>query len=104
MSPADAAIEADRAWFEAHPHRRHRVRPYAPGEGLPELPDPVAPPGWKWRVIVRQTHPGVRARLSFCSDSDPAPGERAAARLFELVLGGRLNSPATTPPSNWNAQ
>jgi hypothetical protein len=95
LSTADAATEADRLWFAQHPHRQHRIRLYQPGEGLPELPDPSAPPGLRWFVIVRRTTTGAHLRLSFCSDAEPAPGERAAARLFELVLAGRLS--VTTP-------
>jgi hypothetical protein len=93
-SPApaiDAASEDDRLWFEAHPHRQYRIRPYRPGEGPPDYQTPEPRLGWRWFVVVRQLRPGVRMRLSFQAEGQPATGEHAASRMFELVLGGGLS-------------
>ncbi|WP_043367504.1 hypothetical protein [Belnapia sp. F-4-1] len=82
----EAASEDDRLWFEAHPHRQHRIRPYKPGEGLPGHPDPAPLPGHGLFVAVRQVQPGMRVRLSFYAEGEPATGEYAASRRVTLLL------------------
>jgi len=82
----EAASEDDRLWFEAHPHRQHRIRPYMPGEGPPGHPDPVPRPGHGLFVAVRQVKPGIRMRLSFDAEGEPATGEYAASRRVALLL------------------
>jgi hypothetical protein len=77
----DQASEEDRVWFEAHPTRSHRVRPFIPGE-TPEA-DPIPPT----HVAVRQVKPGIRVRLPLWLEGEPGPGEFAARRLFELAMG-----------------
>jgi hypothetical protein len=87
----DAASEDDRLWFEAHPRRQHRIRPYRPGEGPPDHQMPEPRLGWRWFVVVRQIRAGVRMRLSFQAEGQPATGEHAASRIFQLVLGGGMS-------------
>ena len=63
----------DAAWFEAHPHRAHRVRnrfPYERFKGEPsDLPNAATS-----KIIVRQIRAGLRARSAFivkeCSEPD----------------------------------
>lgn len=86
ITALEAASEADRLWFEAHPHRQHRIRPYIPGEGPPGHPDPVPRPGHGMFVVVRQLQPGLRMRLSFDAEGEPATGEYAASRRVALLL------------------
>ena len=90
-SAMDEASEDDRRWFEAHPHRQHRIRLWRPGEGPPGYEPPATRLGWKWFVAVRQLRPGLRARLNFEAEGQPATGERAAARIFNLAMAGRLS-------------
>jgi hypothetical protein len=84
----EAASEDDRLWFEAHPHRQHRIRPYRPGEWPCHMP--ATHLGWHHFTAVRQVAPGVRMRLSFQAEGQPASGEHAASRIFQLVLGGGM--------------
>ncbi len=80
--PVDRASEDDRMWFEMHPERSHRIRPYIPGEWPMEVvPTPT-------QAAVRQIQPGVRARLPLLMEGQPGPGEFAARRLFDIALGG----------------
>jgi hypothetical protein len=53
------------------------------------MPEPRR--GWRWFVVVRQLQPGVRMRLSFQAEEQPATGEHAASRMFQIVLGGGLS-------------
>jgi hypothetical protein len=87
----DEASEDDRLWFKAHPHRQYRIRPYRPGEGPPDYETSEPSQGWRWYVVVRQLRAGVRMRLSFQAEGQPATGEYAASRMFKLVLGGGLS-------------
>jgi hypothetical protein len=80
------ASEADRLWFQAHPHRKHRVRPHIPGEWPHGYPERVPPPGWRWFTVIRQVQPGFRVRLALAFEGEPATDERAATCMFELVL------------------
>jgi hypothetical protein len=91
LDAIDAASEDDRLWFEAHPRRQHRIRPYRPGEGPPGYETPQPRLGWRWFVVVRQLRAGVRMRLSFQAEGQPATGEHAAARIFQIALGGGLS-------------
>ena len=65
LSPAvgaalEAVTDADREWFEAHPHRTYRLRRVALGE---VLPGQVATPG-SYMVVIRMGSPLVRFRVS----------------------------------------
>jgi hypothetical protein len=83
----EAASEADRLWFVAHPQRSYRVRPLIPGEWPPgSLSTP--PRGWRHYTVVRQVMPGFRIRRSFSAEGEPGQGERAAERLYELMTRG----------------
>ena len=63
----------DAAWFEAHPHRAHRVRnrfPYERFKGEPsDLPNAATS-----KIIVRQIRAGLRVKAAFivkeCSEPD----------------------------------
>lgn len=79
------ASEADRLWFEARPHRQHRVRRHVVGEWPVEPPAPTRP-GWCRFTLVRQLRPGARLRLTFAAEGEPAKGEHGASRLFDLLL------------------
>ena len=84
----DVASDNDRAWFEANPNRRYRLRGPLPGEH------------WHWRgdltrasaVLVHSLAPGVRARspttltvpLVLCRDD-----EATAKRLWEELEARR---------------
>lgn len=85
-SAPSAFQEDDRRWFEANPGRRHRVRPFDPAEAPPGHPVPPRPAGWRNFTIVRQVKPGHRIRVVFAAEGEPATGERAAERLFEICL------------------
>ncbi len=86
LDALDTGSEGDRLWFEAHPHRQHRVRPYIPGEGPPGQHDPAPRLGHGLFVVVRQLQPGVRVRLSFDAEGEPATGEYAASRRVAILL------------------
>ena len=74
-------------WFVAHPHRSYRVRPQIPGEWPPgSLPAPRR--GWREYTVIRQVLPGFRLRLAFSAEGEPGQGERAAERLYEIMLRG----------------
>ena len=71
----------DAAWFEAHPHRAHRVRdrfPYERFKGEPsDLPNAAIS-----KIIVRQIRPGLRVRAAFIvKECDPD----AIAVLREMI-------------------
>jgi hypothetical protein len=83
----EAASETDRLWFEAHPHRSFRVRPHIPGEWPPGSL-PARPRGWRPYTVVRQVMPGFRLRLAFSAEGEPGQGERAAERLYEMMMRG----------------
>jgi hypothetical protein len=55
--------DEDRRFFELHKHRNHRLRPAAQVEIDLERCGMKPPPGFRWHAIVRQLHPGARARL-----------------------------------------
>lgn len=57
----DPTAEADRAWFEAHPERRFRLRDPAPVE----FKDPLGEPGegFSWRVLIARLPDGGQLRL-----------------------------------------
>jgi hypothetical protein len=87
LNAVEAASEADRAWFAAHPHRSFRIRLHLEGEwphGSLEQP----PPGWRWFTVVRQLAPGVRMRRPFPMEGEPGTGEHAASRIFAMVMRG----------------
>jgi hypothetical protein len=52
----EAAAKDDKAWFERHPGKTVRLRPFIPGES------PPPPPGYEARVMVVQDEPGTRTR------------------------------------------
>lgn len=54
--PLEAGSEGDRQWFEARPHRKHRVRPHQPGEW------PDAPPRARAAPWVALVHGGPADR------------------------------------------
>lgn len=54
----DAVTDADRAWFDAHPARRYRVRPVQVAELLPG--QEIVPGS---RMLVVNAAPGMRIRL-----------------------------------------
>ncbi len=59
MDAEDDASDADRAWFEAHPHAAQRVRDPFPGEFRA-----ATPPGhYCADVVVVRVGPALRARL-----------------------------------------
>jgi hypothetical protein len=81
----------DRAWFEVHPDRAHRLRPMATGEAPTLLCDPpVLPPRHAWQVLVRQVEPGRRVRIAFGRNLDcPIPDAEAIVHaLFDLARCG----------------
>ena len=78
----DRASEEDRVFFEQHPGRQHRVRPFVPGE----LPVHGVHGDGIWIIAVRNVRPGVRARLPLYVRFMPPEGELAAAAIFELAL------------------
>lgn len=86
LDALDTASEDDRLWFEAHPHRQHRVRPYISGEGAQGQPDPTPRHGHGLFIVVRQLQPGVRVRLLFDAEGEPATGEYAASRRIAILL------------------
>jgi hypothetical protein len=88
----EPASQSDRAWFENHVGRTHRVRPPIGGEvfGLPR-----PPAGWRSLLVVRQIRPGVRLKLPFVvprDGPDPLNSERFAAEVFG---SGTASSPKT---------
>lgn len=84
---ADAASERDREWFARHPERRHRVRPFIPGE-LPLHPAAVAT--GSWFTVVKLVRAGMRVRLSVRLPSAPGPSEAQAEHLFVVAMHGTL--------------
>ena len=56
----EAVTDADRVWFEAHPHRAYRLRHVALGE---VMPGQVATPGM-YMVVIKMGSPLVRFRVS----------------------------------------
>ena len=56
----EAVTDADRVWFEAHPHRAYRLRHVALGE---VMPGQVATPGM-YMVVIRMGSPLVLFRVS----------------------------------------
>lgn len=78
----DRASEDDRTWFEQHPSRQHRVRPFVPGE----LPISAIAGDGIWIIAVRSVRPGVRARLPLYVRFMPPEDEYAALVVFELAL------------------
>jgi hypothetical protein len=87
MCGLEAASEGDRIWFEAHLHRRFRVRPYIEGEWPDGALDHL-PQGQRWFTVVRQVEPGVRMRISFPMEGEPGTGEHAVSRIFDLLMRG----------------
>jgi len=75
----DPTAEADRAWFEANPERRFRLRDPAPVEFKDPLGDPGD--GFSWRVLV------ARGSLP-----DPSPATTLAriSYLQALLLIGMV--------------
>lgn len=61
VAVTDPTAEADRAWFEAHPERRFRLRDPAPVEFKDPLGDPGE--GFSWRVLIASLPDGGRLRL-----------------------------------------
>lgn len=57
----DPTAEADRAWFDAHPERRFRLRDPAPVEFKEPLGEPGE--GFSWRVLIARLSGGGRLRL-----------------------------------------
>lgn len=57
--PLTGVTDADRAWFEAPPHRRYHLRPTRIGE---LMPGEALAPG-SHTLVVRCGDPGVRFRL-----------------------------------------
>jgi hypothetical protein len=94
----EAVTDADRAWFEAHPHRAYRLRPLALGE---VLPGQAATPG-NYMVVIRMGSPLVRFRVSV--GRPPAhlrhDTDRVCAELIRrlsdagFTINGRLLGPA----------
>ena len=80
----DRASEADRIWFEQHPRRQHRVRPYVPGE----LPVHGIAGDGRWCVAVRNVRPGMRVRLPIYVGRLPPGDEQTAAVIFAHAFGG----------------
>jgi hypothetical protein len=59
--PGEPAAETDRAWFERHPERVHRLRNLVPFESREPLGLP--PLGMTWRILVTRVETGGRLRL-----------------------------------------
>lgn len=91
---AGAASASDRAWFEQHPLRSHRIRPSIEGEfGSIEFDVP----GAVW-AVTRQVQPGFRLRLPFSTPFGPPPDvEEIGHALFDLIR----ESMRTGTPGVW---
>jgi hypothetical protein len=89
----------DRIWFEAHPHRSHRLRRSYPEEWvLPHSGKVIEPAS---HTVVRQLGRGVRVRQPIGSWPDSLPNaetapEEAAWALFDLVSENRSSVPFST--------
>ena len=82
--------DADRAWFEQHPTRSHRIRPAHPGEAA-DVAWHTAPEGCVLVVVVRQVEPGLRIKQKFFFHEElwPAPDDETIAHaLFDLNARG----------------
>lgn len=75
---ADAASERDREWFARNPERRHRIRPFVPGE----LPVHAITGEGLWYVAVKSMRPGMRVRLAIHLAKAPSESEDTAERVF----------------------
>jgi hypothetical protein len=66
---------ADRAWFQANPHRKHRIRrPLDENEGF----------GARW-IVIRKVAPGLRMRfaIDLRPGVRPVDGEKIAREIYE---------------------
>jgi hypothetical protein len=105
LDPMDAGCEDDRCWFEAHPRRQYRIRPYLPGDGLVDYRPADLQPGRCRLTVVRQIQPGERVRLVFWGALPLPTGEQVAMRIFQVVMrksgdvvnGHGRNARARTP-------
>jgi hypothetical protein len=74
------AAKLDKAWFESHPNRSHRIRHPVNGE-MPGMTT-------EGYVVVRQINPGFRSRQAFTTPvplpEDEAP-EHIAHAIYDLV-------------------
>jgi hypothetical protein len=77
----EAVTDADREWFEAHPHRAYRLRHLQLGE---VLPGQTARPGLHI-VVIRMGSPLVRMRLPV--DRPPAHLRRDTDRTCAELIG-----------------
>ena len=77
----ERANKLDRAWFERHPERAHRVRRLVPGEPLCEdTPPPMA--ALTAYVVVKQIAPGLRVRAAFRGTRRPCDCEACSSDLW----------------------
>ena len=93
----DTVVAGDRAFFEQHSHRTHRIRvshvcEIAANEIVEGKPWTL-PPGLRWFTVIRNVAPGIRSRL-FGVHYDDAPtddvDEATARGIYE-----RLKTPHT---------
>jgi hypothetical protein len=82
-----AASESDRAWFEEHPQRSHRVRQALPGEWPHVM---RLPHDYRLITVVQQMRPGLRLRAAFGihRELNDDGSEQFAAALFALATEG----------------
>ncbi len=73
----DEVCAADRRYFEDHPHKNERLRPYVDGEIWPEQP----PQGTALMILVQHIAPGVRCRVPIVVDSIRIVEDDSAERL-----------------------
>jgi hypothetical protein len=83
----DGGSADDRAWFERHVGRNHRIRKRIGGERLLDGPRH----GFKPMVVAKQIEPGTRLRVGFYwRRGEPLLNSEAVAeRLFQLAVEGK---------------
>lgn len=82
----DQQMEDDRLWFEDHPEREYRIRPFIEGELPSDVMDALRPlpSGYTRWTTLRQVVPGLRLKGFYSCWGQPADGEKAVARIHAM--------------------
>lgn len=89
--PDEPTPETDRAWFERHPERVHRLRGLVPFESREPLGLP--PLGMTWRILVTRVETGGRLRLPVplpTGVSNEDADDRQLALIFDQIAPADL--------------
>jgi hypothetical protein len=93
---ATAAAKLDKAWFESHPNRSHRIRLAVAGE----VPGMTAREPY---AVVRQVAPGLRYRRFF-DTTVPLPEDEAPEHIAHAIYDLVEEHPDGTVPTHEIAQ